>query len=373
MAKNSDVTWITSENARRAKSAVAVTVSFALLMSALGIVSWLGYGYYMDWRERDDYIGTGEAPIQIVVEAGLGWGKVADILLVKDVIKDPVLFQREALALAEGPSPGTWNLMTHLPAATAAEMLLNTKNRLELRLTIPEGLRLVEIFPIMIKELGVSQDEIDQAIETIKADPTVIGLDAAAGDVLEGFLFPDTYYLYPPIDTDALSVFEKMAKQFSLVADEIDLEKKAKALGISMKQAVTVASIIDAEVFRDDDRPKVARVIFNRLKIKMRLELDTTVNYGLDRTGHVVVTKKEQEQDTPYNTYMHSGLPPTAINCPGKDSLEAAVNPAKGGWLFFTTVDLNTGETRFENTYEEHLENVEVLGQWCRDNPGMCQ
>lgn len=370
MAKKSEVTWISSEPVRRAKSAIAVTVSVVVLLSVISVVGVYGYNQYTNYLEREDYIGTGEQPIQVVVDKGWGWGKVADTLLVKGVIKDPDLFRKEALKLAEGPSPGTWNLMTHLPAETAAQMMMNTKNRLELRLTVPEGRRLVDIFPIMIKELGITQSEIDQAIEAIKADPKIIGLHPDAASDLEGFLFPDTYLLYPPIDTDALSVFEKMANQFNLVAEETDLEKKAKALGITVKEAVIIASIVDAEVL-GDDQPKAARVIFNRLAKGMELQMDTVVLYGLGRND-VILSIEQTEIDTPYNVYMYKGLPPTAINCPGRDALDAAVNPQKGKWLFWTTINLDTGETNFENNEAQHEASRKQLAQWCDDNPGKC-
>jgi len=373
MSNTNPVSWIASESSRRAKSAVAVTLSFAILLGGMAFVSWTGYGYYMNWRQRDDYIGQGVQPVQVVVADGDGWANVGDALVAQDVIKDPSLFEKEALKLADGPNPGTWNLMTHLPAKTAAKLMTDPANRVVIRLTIPEGRRLADIYPILVKELGVTQEDIDAAVAKVKADPGVIGLNAGAGSVLEGFLFPDTYFLYPPIDTDVISVFKVMAARFNEVATELDLKNKAKALGLTVVQAVTVASIIEAEVFRDEDRPKVARVIFNRLEQKMKLQMDTTVNYGLNRSGSIHVTEAELSKDTPYNTYMHAGLPPTPIDNPGKAALQAAVNPAKGTWLYWTTVNLETGETRFETTWEEHEANVDVFRAWCAAHPDVCQ
>jgi UPF0755 protein len=104
----------------------------------------------------------------------------------------------------------------------------------------------------------------------------------------------------------------------------------------------------------------------------MALQVDTSVSYGLGLVGNVNPSQSELDTDTPYNTYLHHGLPPTPINSPGRAALNAALHPAEGDWLYWVTVDLNSGETRFAATYEEHLANVDLLRQWCRNNPEVC-
>lgn len=373
MADRDHLSWISSETSRRAKSAVAVALSFIILLGGMGFASWKGYGLYMDWIQKDDYIGSGDDPITVVIKRGDGWGKVADTLMANDVIRDPSLFEREALALSDGPQPGTWNIFTHLPAKTAAAMLNDPKNQVKITLTIPEGRRLADVYSILIKTVPLTQDQIDQAVAAVQADPTVIGLNPAAGTNMEGFLFPATYDLYPPLNTDALSIFSLMAARFNQIAEEIDLGAGAEALGLNAQQVVVVASIIEGEVTNDEDRAKVARAIYNRLNDGMPLQSEAAFRYGrlmADGTPYNddITTASQQDASLPYNYYIHPGLPPTPIDNPGRDSLEAALNPADGDWLYWVTVNLDTGLTKFTADEKEFWEFVDELDQWCADN-----
>jgi len=126
-----------------------------------------------------------------------------------------------------------------------------------------------------------------------------------------------------------------------------------------------VASIIEREVSRDEDRPKVARVIYNRLARGMRLEMDSTVHYIVNESGKVFTSAEQRNIDSPYNTYLKKGLPPGPISAPGRKSLEAAVNPAEGDWLFFVAVNLDTGETEFNSDLNGHNASRDKLNQWC--------
>jgi len=382
MADRNRISWIAPEPVRRAKSAVAVALSLVILLGGMGFVSWKGYGLYMDWVQQDDYIGTGDDPIQIIVNDGDWWAKVADNLVANDVIRDPSLFEREALEISDGPTPGTWNLFTHLPAKTAAEMLTDSTNQVKIVLTIPEGRRLTDIEAILIKDVGITQDQIDQAMAANQADPdgNLFGLDPAAGGNPEGYLFPDTYFLFPPYKTDAVSVFKMMAARFNQIAIDMDLDTNAANLGYTSQQVIVVASIIEAEVNNDADRAKVARAIYNRLSNGMPLQVESAFRYGrliTDGTPYDDPITKASQNDAslPYNYYINPGLPPTPIDSPGKDAINAALNPTDGDWLYWVTVNLDTGETKFATTEAEFNELVEELNQWCSDNgnPTGCQ
>jgi len=343
----------------------------------MGFVSWKGYGYYMDWRQKDDYIGNGDQPVQIVIEDGWGWSNVADTLVAQDVIRDPTLFVNDAIQLT-GPNGGpnhygTWNLKTHLPAATALQMLTDPKNLVKLSVTIPEGLRLDQVFPILIDKVGLTQDDINQAVAAAEKDPASIHLNAAAKNDLEGFLFPDTYVLYPPVDSDPTSILTAMADEFNTVAKTIDLDAKAKALKVSTQQAVVIASLIEAEVSQDADRAKVARVIYNRLADNMPLGVESAFRYGrlmADGTPYndPITQASMQDASLPYNVYTNPGLPKTPIDSPGQASLEAAVNPAAGNWLYWVTVNLDTGETKFASDEAGFQELVGEFQAWCAAN-----
>ncbi|MCL2483702.1 MAG: endolytic transglycosylase MltG [Propionibacteriaceae bacterium] len=366
--------WIASEASRKAKSAVAVAISFIVLVSGLGFASYKGYSVYMDWRQQDDYIGNGDQPVQIVIQNGDGWANVADLLMAQDVIKDPTLFETEALKLASGPtSYGTWNLKTHLPAATAAAMLNDPKNKVILRLTIKEGLRMDQIEPILMDSLQVTQDQVDQALTAVQADPTIIGLNPAAGNNPEGFLFPDTYLMSPPIDTTVTNALTLMAKEFNSVSTALNLDAKAQDLGLTTQQVVVIASIIESEVNNPDDRPKVARAILNRLKAGMPLGVESAFRYGrliTDGTAYddPITSASQQDASLPYNYYINTGLPPVPISNPSKEALQAAVNPADGDWIYWVTVNLKTGETQFASDEAGYQALEDQFKQWCSDN-----
>lgn len=375
MADRDHLSWISSEPLRRAKSAIAVAVSFAIILGAVGFGSWKAYSFYMDWLQHDDYIGEGEDPVSIIIKPGDGWSKVGNVLLSEDVVKDPSLFVEEAQVLApDGPNkPGIWNLKTHLPAKTAAEMLNDPSNRVTIGVTIPEGLRLASIYPILIDKVGMTQADIDQTIESIKADPSVVGLNPAAENNPEGYLFPDTYYVYPEFNANALGIFQQMAKEFNDVAAELDIENRAAELGYSVQQMVVVASIIEGEVQNDEDRAKVARAIYNRLAIGMPLGVESAFRYGrlvTDGTPYDddITIDSQMDASLPYNYYINPGLPASPIDNPGRAALQAALNPAEGDWLYWVTVNLFTGETQFASDDEGFQVLNAQFHQWCADN-----
>ncbi|MCI0686932.1 MAG: endolytic transglycosylase MltG, partial [Sporichthyaceae bacterium] len=182
----------------------------------------------------------------------------------------------------------------------------------------------------------------------------------------EGFLFPATYTIEP--DTTAESLLGEMIGTFDQVASDIDLEGRAREVGLTPYQVVVVASIIQAEARHAEDFPKVARVIYNRLDRDMRLQMDSTVHYAVRKSGEVTTTAKDRQSSSRYNTYRYTGLPPGPINAPGEQALEAALSPADGGWLYFVTVNPDTGETKFAETAAEHARYVDELQAWLRDN-----
>jgi UPF0755 protein len=132
---------------------------------------------------------------------------------------------------------------------------------------------------------------------------------------------------------------------------------------------VTEASIVQAEAGSVEDMGKVARVLDNRLADGMPLQLDTTVNYANGKSG-ITTTTEDRANDSPYNTYVHTGLPPGAISNPGEEALRAVLNPTPGDWRFFVVVNPDTGETRFAVTGAEHNQNVLLFQQWLQDHPG---
>jgi UPF0755 protein len=180
-------------------------------------------------------------------------------------------------------------------------------------------------------------------------------LDPEARD-LEGYLFPDTYSL--PRRTSADQLVERMVASFRK-ALTADVREAATARGLSIRELVTLASIVEKETGKPEERPVVAAVYANRLKIGMALYCDPTVIYALERVGRYTgnLTKEDLRFDSPYNTYRYAGLPPGPIAAPGRASLEAAARPADVTYLYF--VSRNDGSHVFSSTLEEHNRNVQ--------------
>lgn len=355
--------WLPKEVWYRVRGAVAVLLSLAVLVGG----GWFVYGKVHDawlaYRTTDDYIDAeGAADVVVEIPQGSTAGKIADILLASDVIKTADAFTKAAAADPEGAKKiqyGLYKLRTQIPAKTALEMLLDPANQIKNQFQIPEGLRLSQVLSTLAKATNVSVKSFEKALKK----RSQFDLPSWIGKSNEGFIFPDTYNL--PLKPNAVNVLELPIAQFNKTLSDLAFEERADALGYKPYEVLIVASIIEREVFRDEDRAKVARVFYNRLEEGMRLQSDATVAYAVKKTGTIWTTDKERASDSPYNTYKHKGLPPGPITAPARKALDAAVNPEEGKWLYFVPVNLDTGETVFSETYEDHQKALEQLHSWC--------
>jgi UPF0755 protein len=219
-------------------------------------------------------------------------------------------------------------------------------------ITFPEGLTIAEMSKIFESHgFGAAS-----AFVAAAKDPAPIrDLDTAARD-LEGYLFPETYPL--PRRTDAAHLVRQMTARFAHVFSP-ELRDAAAKRGLSVRQAVTLASIVEKETAQKEERPMVAAVYATRLRIGMPLQCDPTVIYALQRAGTYSGNLRREDLaiDSPYNTYRYAGLPPGPIASPGRASLEAVVHPADADYLYF--VSRNDGTHVFAKTLEEHNRNVQ--------------
>ncbi|WP_019069357.1 endolytic transglycosylase MltG [Streptomyces hokutonensis] len=215
-------------------------------------------------------------------------------------------------------------------------------------LVIPEGWRSGQIYDAVDKALALP------AGTTKKSIPKAgLKLPNDAEGNPEGYLFPATYPLKEKATPESLLSF--MVNIANRKFNGAPVAAGAQRNAMNVYQAVTIASIVQAEAASKADMGKVARVIFNRLERGMPLQMDSTVNYALNRTT-LRTTTSDTRIDSPYNSYQRMGLPPTPIDNPGEDAMRAAINPPPGDWLYFVTV--KPGDTRFAATYEEHQRNV---------------
>jgi UPF0755 protein len=327
---------------RRAAPWIALTVLVAVLAVA-------GGGFYYVWRtylHPADYSGPGTGTVTVQIKPGESATQVGEELLAKGVVASVRAFSNAAKASGHGSAlePGFYRLHKHMAAALAFALLLKPSSRVQLSVVIPEGRRLSEIIAALGKATG-NPKGYQQAIKDVPA----LGLPPYAKGNPEGYLFPATYTVQP--GTQPIQVLRAMALRFSQEAASVKLAATAAHDQISEGDAITVASLVQAEGKRPQDLPKIARVIYNRLNAKMKLQLDTTVLYALHSRAADVTVAQTQNTKSPYNTYLHAGLPPGPIDSPGDAAIRAALHPAHGDWLYFLTVNPKTGLTKFTNSF----------------------
>ncbi|MEU8223976.1 endolytic transglycosylase MltG [Kribbella sp. NPDC048915] len=358
---------------RRAFGCFAGLISL-LVVGALVAGAVVGFGKGKDALEglfsAPDYEGAGTGTVVVEITKGQATASIADTLEKKEVVKSARAFERVA---RDDPrslqiQAATYTLRKHMSAKAALELMLNTAESVKVaRISIPPGRTKAEVAMILQNsKLKLPAGAAATALGNGKA----LGLPAYAKGNPEGFLFPGTYDV--PKNANAYTMIKLMTAQYAKTAGSMDLVNTAQRKKLDPYQAVIVASIIGAETNRQEDYAKVARVIYNRLARGMKLQMDSTIHYVVGRDGGVFTTSEQRKNPSPYNTYVHKDLPPTPINSPTREQLRAAINPAQGSWLYFTLVDLDTGETAFASTLEEHNKNVAKLQTWCAAHKGRC-
>jgi uncharacterized YceG family protein len=242
---------------------------------------------------------------------------------------------------------GTYTLRKKMSGADAVEMMLDPAS--QNGLIIAEGWRAKKIYEEIDKKLDAPEGTAKKA-----AASGDIGLPKWAHGKPEGFLFPSRYSVGK--DSTAKDVLRKMVDRAEAEYAKTGLEDEAKKAGKTPEQIITIASLVQAEAQEDHEFGKVSRVIYNRLDKNMALGFDSTINYAMGRST-LNTSVADTKYPSPYNTYLHKGLPPGPIGNPGHQAIEAALDPTAGDWLYFVTV--KPGDTRFTDNAAEHRENVE--------------
>ncbi|OIK23297.1 endolytic transglycosylase MltG [Streptomyces malaysiense] len=213
-------------------------------------------------------------------------------------------------------------------------------------LVVPEGWRASQVYAAIDKALALPSGS-----TRTSAGKARLTLPKDAGGNPEGYLFPTSYPLSKGATPE--SVLRSMVATAHDKFDGAPVAAGAQRNSMNVYQALTIASIVQAQAVKKEDMGKVARVVLNRLERGMPLQLDSTLIYAL---GRARTTEEDTRSDSPYNTYRRLGLPPTPIGNPGEDAMRAAINPAPGDWLYFVTV--KPGDTRFTADYDTHMRNV---------------
>ena len=356
------------EIAHKGKGCLAVLLAFSILAFGGYFVWDKASGFLAGFGEIQDFEGPGTTAITVTVPEGASLDRIGTILVADKVVKSTAAWDQAARSEERATSvqPGRYKMLTEMKAIDALRLLINPgESRVRAQFRVREGQRL----SVQVNELAKGTKIPKKNFEAALKKPETLGLPKWAKDNPEGFLFPDTYEL--TADANATSTLKQMTSRFNDVSREIGLEAGAKKIKYSAYDVVVVASIIEREAGRAQDRPKIARVLYNRLEDGQKLQLDSTVAYA-EKLNTVTTTPEQRDSDSPYNTYKYEGLPPGPISAPGKAALEAAMDPAAGKWLYFVAVNLDTGETKFANTYAEHNKNVREFQAWCSKNKGKC-
>lgn len=294
-------------------------------------------------------------PRPVLVEIEKGWGvrTIAETLKREGVLAKKALFIARYQLFFRRAALKAGEYEMAAPSTPQAVLEALSRGLVHLRpVTVAEGLTAQETFPVF-REAGFGAEE-----DFIKAaaDTSSLGLlDPRAAD-LEGYLFPETYRL--PKGIPAAEILSKMVEQFRAVFTEA-WRRRAAALGFSVRDAVILASMIEKETGRPEEKPLVSSVFHNRLKAGMKLDCDPTIIYALKKAGAYdgKLHGKDLRLDSPYNTYLHAGLPPGPICNPGRASLDAALHPAETEFLYF--VARHDGSHKFSRTFGEHNRAVD--------------
>lgn len=316
--------------------------SVLLFLVTLAVGGWL-YNYAVTPVDPGDVVGQA-----VLIPSGVTLPGIQRILVAKGLVDDDLRFRLLARLLRIGRKlqAGEYLLAkSYSPIHILFE--LESGRIIHRPVTIPEGSNLKEVAAILDAGGWSGRDEFIDLAGDADFVRNVLKVDAAG---LEGYLFPDTYYLSR--GQKMVEIVTMMVTRLRKVLKELEINGTGKvAHGLNLHELLTLASIVEKETAVASERPLIAKVFLNRLQKGMRLQTDPTVIYGIENfNGNL--TRKDLLEATPYNTYVIRGLPPGPIGNPGRASIEAVMHPAEGTYLYF--VSKNDGTHHFSKTLAEH-------------------
>ena len=352
------------KRSERKRHRIVAAVVVVVVLALVGVAGFFGYRALKQWKADreaaqvvvEDYPGPGNGSVQFTVESGSDWHTVAQNLTKQDIIKSP-----EALTSIAGNStlyPGTFSLQYQMKASDVLAVLSDQAQAggfIEVR----PGERVSDVIANAAQVTGLPESDFQSIID---GDGAGI-LPAEANGSFEGWLEPGSYN--PSEGQSASDILTQMVNARIAKLDEMGVPT-----GEERERILIIASIAEAEVNREEYYGKVTQVIENRLAQGMYLGMDTSLAYGLNKSASEITDEDiaDVNHQNPYNLHNgHTlGLPPTPIGNPGESAIKAAVNPEPGDWLYFVTVDLNTGETKFVSTEDEFWQ---IRDEYKNNNP----
>ena len=355
----------TPKRKKRRGCLVALLIVFVLIAGVAtgGLWVWNTYGdkisEVMGWGPSKDFeAGQATGNALVTIKKGDGGQQISQAMYDAGVTKTSGVFYDMLVKenVVATFYPGVYKLQLKMTAAAALKALEDPKNKMQNSAVLPEGLSVAETISRIAQSVDVPLADLQAAVK----NPADYGVNAPS---LEGWLFPALYEFQPGATAkDVVS---------TLVQRTRDSLSAAGVPSADEQRVLTIASIIQREARAEGDFYKVSRVIQNRLDQGMKLQMDSTAQYGYGElhSGSASTSDAAQTDDNPWNTYVIDGLPKTPIANPGDKAIDAAMHPAAGPWLYFVTVNLDTGETVFSTTYAEHEAAVKQWQDWCKANP----
>lgn len=307
-------------------------------LSIVGIIiAFIIIGVFVWWRNGLSAVDPNDKSEQVfVIPKGMAVRAIGNELKEQDFIKDPVVFfiYIKQQNLDQGIQAGSYKLMRSMSLPQIIEEI--SHGTVDVWVTIPEGYRAEEIAEVLESEIPSYEAS---WISSLRAE--------------EGYLFPDTYLI--PKDADVSTVISIFRNNFNLKVESLGLSSESS----NIHELVTIASLIEREALRDDEKPLIASVIYNRLNDGMALDIDATLQYAKGKVGDkwwTVPTGSDRQIDSEYNTYKYPGIPPGPIANPGIEAIRAANSPASSDYYFY--IHDREGNVHFSRTLTEHNQKV---------------
>ena len=324
------------------KILLAMTLAMLLLLAGVGV-----------WAQKQIDPGAPGERISVVIPRGSTTAQIAAILDEHGVISSARLFRVYVRVKGEGPfQAGNYQLRKNDSFDDVLAVLGKGAKADSDRLTIPEGLTLVEIADRVGRLEGRSAAKF---LQLARSGQVVSPFSPPGNTNLEGLLYPSTYELKK--GEDELSILRRMVDAFAVAGQQVGLQDSQAKVGLTPYEVVIVASMIEREARIPDERGMVARVVYNRLEKGIRLGIDATIRYGVNRPTQPL-RRSDLDTDGPYNTRTRAGLPPTPIAAPGEATLHAALNPTPGPWIYYVLAD-KSGRHTFATTDAEFTKAVQ--------------
>lgn len=327
---------------RRKKSKLKLFLITSFIVIVILLLSFIYITLYLSYTSHSDKLKV------VTIPKNSNLREITHILYENDIIRNEDLFilATKILNLENKIYPGTYKFQNNLNNYEVLKIISSEEEPSLIKVTIREGLTIKQIASLLKNKYKMDSSKFVNLTTDENYIKNTLKLNV---NNLEGYLFPNTYLFYEKPNEDELIklMVSELKKIFTDSLIEIIHSKK-----LNIHKVLTMASIIEGEAKLDDERPIIAGVYYNRLKKGMLLEADPTVQYSIS-DGPRRLYYKDYKTISPYNTYLHPGLPPGPVNNPGRKSIIAAINPAKHSFLYF--VADGTGKHIFSYSYQQHI------------------